>query len=72
MDIKKFLASWNGLLMIMFIGIYLMLPAIRIFVGAYDSGKGPEVNQIQLFVGGVAVIWALRGFSGKLRGKKDE
>jgi hypothetical protein len=56
----------------MFIGIYLMFPAIRSLAGVYDAGKAPEVNQIQLFVGGLAVIWALKSASGKLREKKDE
>lgn len=72
MDIKKFLTSWNGILFIFFIGIYLMFPAIRSVFTVGDAGQGPEVNQIQLFVGGLAVIWGLRAIWGKLREKKDD
>lgn len=72
MNIKKFLTSWNGILFILFIGIYLMFPALRSALGADDAGKPPEVNQIQLFVGGLAVIWALKAIWGKLGQKNDE
>lgn len=72
MDIKKFLKSWNGILFILFIGIYLMFPAIRGVLAVDDAGKPPEVDQIQLFVGGLAVIWALKGAWDKLREKKGE
>lgn len=70
MDIKKPLKSWNGLLFILLIGIYLMFPAIRsAFVNA--DAKFLEVDQIQLFVGGLAVIWALKTAWEKLHEKKD-
>lgn len=72
MDIKKFLASWNGILFILLIGFYLMFPAVRGLFPAAESGKAPEIDQVQLFVGGLAVVWALRAVWDKLRRGKDE
>ncbi|MFH1057077.1 MAG: hypothetical protein V1797_00180 [Pseudomonadota bacterium] len=70
MDIKKPLKSWNGLLLILFIGLYLMFPAIKsTFVNA--DTQFLEVDQIQLFVGGLAVIWALKTAWDKFHEKKD-
>lgn len=72
MDLKKFLTSWNGILCILFIGIYLMFPALKGLGAAAGAGPAPEVSQIQLFVGGLAVVWGLKGIWEKLRAKKDE
>lgn len=72
MNISKFLTSWNGILFILFIGIYLMFPALKSALGGHDAGQAPEGNQVQAWVGGLAVIWALRAIWGKLGQKKDE
>jgi hypothetical protein len=56
----------------LFIGIYLMYPAIRGLFVAAEPGSALEVNQIQLMVGGLAVIWALRAIWGKLGQDKDQ
>jgi hypothetical protein len=66
-DLKKFVTSWNGLLFILVIGIFLMVPAFR-------GGQGSDdmATQVQLFVGVMAVLWALKGAWDKLRGKGRE
>ncbi len=72
LDARKFLKSWNGILFILFIGFYLMFPAIKGVFVADDPAKPHEVSQIQTFVGGLAVIWALRAAWGRLREKNNE
>ena len=72
LNIRKFLTRWNGILFILFIGIYLVFPALRSALVGDEAGKAPEVNQVQLLVGGLAVIWALKAIWGKFGQKKDE
>jgi hypothetical protein len=55
----------------MFIGMHLIFPAISRLSGVYGAGKAPQANQAQLFIGGLAVIWALKGAWDKLRETKD-
>lgn len=56
----------------MFIGLYLILPGLKSLSGFQGASNTLEVDQIQLFVGGAAVIWALKGTLDKLRDKKEE
>lgn len=71
MNLRTFLASWNGILCILFIGLYLMYPAIKGLFVVAEPGSALEVNQIQSFVGGLAVIWALRAIWRKRSQDKD-
>lgn len=66
MDARKFVTSWNGLLFILVIGVFLMVPAFR-----GEHGLDDATNQIQLFVGVMAVIAALKGAWDKLRKRDD-
>ncbi len=70
MDIMKFLKSWNGILLILIIGIYLVLPGLRHYFVVDDAGQGPPVNQLQLWVGGLAVLWAIKGIWDKQKEAK--
>lgn len=72
LNIKDFLKSWNGILFILFIGIFLMFPAMKSLFAASRSGEAPEWDQIQTFVGALAVVWAARAIWGKFAGKNDE
>ncbi|MFH1036347.1 MAG: hypothetical protein V1806_17760 [Pseudomonadota bacterium] len=72
MNIRKFLESWNGILLILFLGIYLMLPALKAAWLTEGVGLAGPAAQVQLLVGGLAVIWALWAMWGKLGRNKDE
>lgn len=66
MNARKFVTSWSGLLFILVVGVFLMVPAFR-----SEDGFADATNQIQLFVGVMAVLAALKGAWDKLRGGAD-